>query len=123
VLLNAAQGGYQYQRLLAHAKVREQPNAILTPRMVGQSREAYTALHGAAVENVRLTAAGQVPRYLCDPDVISRWRGQWDAALPSPPQVGEGGIRRAAPGSGVNRPSPGSRRRGTATLSRIAGEG
>lgn len=58
-------------------KLRELPNAILTPHMVGQSREAYTALPGTAVENVQRLLAGQVPRYVCNPEVIPRWQARW----------------------------------------------
>jgi D-3-phosphoglycerate dehydrogenase len=64
-------------------KLRELPNAILTPHMVGQSREAYTALPGTAVENVRRLLAGQVPRYVCNPDVIPRWRTRWGTSASS----------------------------------------
>ena len=62
------------------SKLRELPNAILTPHMVGQSREAYTALPGTAVENVRLMLAGQVPPYVCNPDVIPRWQVRWGSS-------------------------------------------
>ena len=58
-------------------KLRELPNAILTPHMVGQSREAYTALPGTAVDNVQRLLAGEVPRYVCNPEVVPRWRARW----------------------------------------------
>ena len=59
--------------------LRELPNAILTPHMVGQSREAYTALPDTAVETVRCLLAGQVPRHVCNPEVIPRWQARWGA--------------------------------------------
>jgi phosphoglycerate dehydrogenase-like enzyme len=59
------------------SKLRDLPNAILTPHMIGQSREAYTALPDTAVENVRCLLAGQVPRYVCNPEAILRWQARW----------------------------------------------
>jgi phosphoglycerate dehydrogenase-like enzyme len=57
--------------------LRDLPNAILTPHMVGQSREAYTALPDTAVENVQKLLAGQVPPYVCNPEMIPRWQARW----------------------------------------------
>jgi phosphoglycerate dehydrogenase-like enzyme len=57
--------------------LRALPNAILTPHMVGQSREAYTALPDSAVENVQALLADHLPRYVCNPDVIPRWQARW----------------------------------------------
>jgi phosphoglycerate dehydrogenase-like enzyme len=59
--------------------LRGLPNAILTPHMLGQSREAYTALPDTAVENVRQLLTGQVPRYICNPEIIPRWQARWSA--------------------------------------------
>ncbi len=58
-------------------RLRELPNAILTPHMVGHTHEAYTALPGTAVENVQRLLTGQVPRYVCNPEVIPRWQARW----------------------------------------------
>ncbi|HML10378.1 MAG TPA: NAD(P)-dependent oxidoreductase [Stellaceae bacterium] len=59
--------------------LRALPNAILTPHMIGHTAEAQAALPGACVENVRSLLAGQVPRYVCNPDVIPRWQARWAA--------------------------------------------
>ena len=60
--------------------LRALPNAILTPHMLGHTREAHAGLPDTAVENVRRLLAGQVPRYVCNPDVIPRWQARWAAA-------------------------------------------
>jgi phosphoglycerate dehydrogenase-like enzyme len=57
--------------------LRDLSNAILTPHMVGHTREAYNALPDTAVDNVQRLLAGQVPRYVCNPNVIPRWQARW----------------------------------------------
>lgn len=57
--------------------LRDLPNAILTPHMVGQSREYYTALPDVAVAAVQHLLAGQVPPYICNPEAIPRWWARW----------------------------------------------
>jgi phosphoglycerate dehydrogenase-like enzyme len=60
--------------------LRDLPNAILTPHMLGQTRESLAALPAAAVENVQRILAGQVPRHVCNPEIVSRWQARWQAA-------------------------------------------
>lgn len=57
--------------------LRELPNAILTPHMLGHTHEAHAGLPDTAVENARRLLAGQVPRYVCNPDAIPRWQARW----------------------------------------------
>ena len=57
--------------------LREMPHAILTPHMLGHTQESYAAQPVTAVENVQRILAGQVPRYVCNPDVIPRWQARW----------------------------------------------
>jgi len=59
------------------SKLRELPNAILTPHMLGHTHEAHAGLPDTAVENVRRLLAGQVPRYVCNPEAIPRWQQRW----------------------------------------------
>lgn len=60
------------------SRLRDLPNAILTPHMLGHTHEAHASLPDTAVENVRRLLAGQVPRYVCNPDVIPRWQARWN---------------------------------------------
>jgi phosphoglycerate dehydrogenase-like enzyme len=57
--------------------LRDLPNAILTPHMIGHTSEALAALPGACIDNVQRLLAGQVPRYVCNPDAIPRWQARW----------------------------------------------
>jgi phosphoglycerate dehydrogenase-like enzyme len=57
--------------------LREMPHAILTPHMLGHTQESHAVLPDTAVENVQRILAGQVPRYVCNPDVIPRWQARW----------------------------------------------
>lgn len=59
------------------SKLRELPNAILTPHMLGQTRESLAALPLAAVKNVECILVGKLPRYVCNPEVNPRWQGRW----------------------------------------------
>ncbi|HEV2186538.1 MAG TPA: NAD(P)-dependent oxidoreductase [Stellaceae bacterium] len=63
-----------------HSPLRDLPNAILTPHMLGQTREALAALPETAVDNVQAILAGRAPRHVCNPEVIPRWQARWGAA-------------------------------------------
>jgi len=63
-----------------HSPLRNLPNAILTPHMLGQTREALAALPETAVDNVQAILAGQQPRYVCNREVIPRWQARWGVA-------------------------------------------
>jgi D-3-phosphoglycerate dehydrogenase len=76
--LRLALDTFATEPLPADSPLRGLPNAILTPHMIGHTSEAQAALPGACVDNVKSLLSGQVPRYVCNPDVISRWRARWD---------------------------------------------
>jgi phosphoglycerate dehydrogenase-like enzyme len=65
--------------LPAASPLRDLRNAILTPHMIGQTREAHASLPGACIDNVQRLLAGQVPRHTCNPDVIPRWQARWES--------------------------------------------
>lgn len=57
--------------------LRDLPNTILTPHMLGHTQESSAALPDIAIENVQRILAGQVPVYVCNPDVVTRWQARW----------------------------------------------
>jgi phosphoglycerate dehydrogenase-like enzyme len=63
--------------------LRDLPNAILTPHMVGHTQESVAAIPGTAVENVRRVLSGEPPLYICNPEVMVRWRSRWVATTPT----------------------------------------
>lgn len=75
--LRLALDTFATEPLPPNSPLRNLPNAILTPHMLGHSREAYLALPNVAVENVRRLLAGEIPRYVCNPDAIPRWQARW----------------------------------------------
>jgi phosphoglycerate dehydrogenase-like enzyme len=60
--------------------LRDIPNAILTPHMVGHTQEALDALPDMAVENVTRILQGQLPVFVCNPTVVGRWQDRWSVA-------------------------------------------
>ena len=97
-----------------HSPLRDLPNAILTPHMLGQTREALAALPETAVDNVQAILAGRAPRHVCNPEVIPRWQARWSAAEvvrlseadPAPSSLST----RWRVAQRFTRPAPGSRR-------------
>jgi phosphoglycerate dehydrogenase-like enzyme len=77
--LRVALDTFVTEPLPADSRLRDLPNAILTPHMIGHTSEAQAALPGACVDNVRRLLAGQVPDYVCNPDAIPHWLARWGA--------------------------------------------
>ena len=57
--------------------LRELPNAILTPHMVGHTQESLDALPDRAVENVTRILKGQLPGTVCNPAAVGQWEARW----------------------------------------------
>lgn len=73
-IAGAALDTFEREPLAADHPLRSLPNLILTPHMVGQTREALAALVPAAVENVRRILAGELPLHCRNPSAATRWR-------------------------------------------------
>lgn len=57
--------------------LRELPNVILTPHQIGHTRESSDALPPAAIENIRRILAGELPLYVCNPEIKTQWQARW----------------------------------------------
>jgi phosphoglycerate dehydrogenase-like enzyme len=57
--------------------LRELPNTILTPHMVGHTVESHAVLPGVAVDAIERILAGEPPLYVRNPEVIPAWRRRW----------------------------------------------
>jgi phosphoglycerate dehydrogenase-like enzyme len=60
--------------------LRALPNAVLTPHLVGHTRETAAAVPKAAIENIARALAGQPPLYVRNPAALPAWRRRWSAA-------------------------------------------
>lgn len=100
ILINAARGGivdedalldlaneghfrrvamdvFATEPLPSNSPLRSMRNAILTPHIVGHTRESIGRFPIIAVENVLAVMAGQLPRYVRNPEVVPRWQQRW----------------------------------------------
>lgn len=72
-IAGAALDTFEVEPLPADSRLRALKNVILTPHMVGQTRESLQALVPAAVTNVRHILAGKLPAYCKNPQIEARW--------------------------------------------------
>lgn len=63
--------------LPADSELRNLPNTILTPHMVGHTVESHAVLPGVAVDAVVSVLAGEPPPYVRNPAVLPVWRRRW----------------------------------------------
>jgi D-3-phosphoglycerate dehydrogenase len=59
--------------------LRDLPNVILTPHQIGHTQESSDALPPAAIENIRRIMAGELPLYVCNPEIAMQWQARWGA--------------------------------------------
>ena len=79
--LQLALDTFTVEPLPSQSPLRDLPNAILTPHMVGHTQESLNALPDMAVENATRILKGQLPIAVCNPTVISKWQGRWSVGL------------------------------------------
>jgi D-3-phosphoglycerate dehydrogenase len=53
--------------------LRRLPNAILTPHMVGHTRETHERLPVVLLESIEKVIAGEAPDYVRNPQIIDAW--------------------------------------------------
>src|SRR5438874_3624192 len=57
--------------------LRELPNVILTPHQIGHTQESSNAMPPTAIENIRRIIAGELPLYICNPEIAKQWQARW----------------------------------------------
>jgi len=73
-LAGAALDVFEQEPLAPQSLLRELPNVILTPHMVGHSRELRAAIPPTAAENVLRVLRSEPPLYVKNPETLPAWR-------------------------------------------------
>jgi D-3-phosphoglycerate dehydrogenase len=74
---------FAQEPLPTDSPLRALPNAILTPRMVGHTRETLGRLPLVVTENVERAIAGTAPAYVRNPEILEAWLARWRAPAPA----------------------------------------
>lgn len=74
---------YETEPLPTDSPLRDLPNAVLTPHMVGQTVESDQTLGAAAVENMVRPMEGRPPLYVRNPEALPAWEARWQADRPA----------------------------------------
>lgn len=78
-IAGAALDTFEVEPLPADSPLRSLDNVLLTPHMVGATRELYESLYQAALDNVRALLAGKVPPFCLNHGIAAQWRLRWCA--------------------------------------------
>jgi D-3-phosphoglycerate dehydrogenase len=73
VIAGAAIDVFEHEPLSPDSPLRTLDNAILTPHMVGHSRELMAAIPPAAAENTLRILRGEAPLYVKNPETLEAW--------------------------------------------------
>jgi D-3-phosphoglycerate dehydrogenase len=73
-IAGAAIDVFEQEPLPAESPLRDLEGVILTPHMVGHSRELMAAIPPVAAENVLRVLRGEPPLYVKNPEVMPAWR-------------------------------------------------
>lgn len=73
-IAGAALDVFEMEPLPADSPLRTLDNVILTPHMVGHTKDVMDSLPIAALENVRRVLKSEPPLYTKNPEVLARWR-------------------------------------------------
>src|SRR5215510_16018921 len=74
VIAGAALDVFEEEPLALESPLRTLDNVILTPHMIGHSRELMAALPPTAAENVLRVLRGEAPLYVKNPEALPAWR-------------------------------------------------
>lgn len=75
-IAGAALDVFQVEPLPDNSSLRTLDNVILTPHMVGHTREVFSALVPAALENIARVLRGELPLYCRNPEAYPQWLGR-----------------------------------------------
>lgn len=78
-IAGAALDAFMVEPLPPASPLRTLDNVLLTPHMVGHTKELFESLAPACVANVLTLLQGELPRYLCNPAAVGRWRERLSA--------------------------------------------
>jgi D-3-phosphoglycerate dehydrogenase len=81
VIAGAAIDVFEAEPLPMDSPLRTLDNVMLTPHMVGHSRELMAAIPPAAAENVLRVLRGELPLYVKNPEVLPAWRRRLAALM------------------------------------------
>jgi D-3-phosphoglycerate dehydrogenase len=76
-LAGAALDCFAVEPLPKDSPLRDLPNVILTPHMIGHTHEAHESLETATRRNLEAIVAGLPPRYVVNPAVLPAWTAKW----------------------------------------------
>lgn len=68
---------FAVEPLPSSSPLRALPNAVLTPHMVGHTRESMAALPRAALENVLSALRGEAPASTLNRQIVPAWERRW----------------------------------------------
>jgi phosphoglycerate dehydrogenase-like enzyme len=73
-IAGAALDTFVIEPLPMDSPLRRMDNVILTPHLVGQTRDIAASFLPAALENIRRILAGELPRYCKNPEIAPAWK-------------------------------------------------
>jgi phosphoglycerate dehydrogenase-like enzyme len=73
-IAGAALDAFELEPLPADSELRNLDNVILTPHMIGHTREIFDAIPGAALANIERIMHGELPLYCRNPEAATAWQ-------------------------------------------------
>jgi D-3-phosphoglycerate dehydrogenase len=77
--LRLALDTFTVEPLPENSPLRALPNTILTPHQIGHTQESSNALPPTTIENIRRILAGELPLYVCNPEIATPWQARWSS--------------------------------------------
>lgn len=68
---------FDVEPLPKDSELRQVPGAILTPHMVGHTRESHALFPVILLETLRRVMKGAAPQYVRNPAILTAWQAKW----------------------------------------------